>query len=91
MDVEIENIRSAWDWAVEQRQIALLDQSMEGIRHYYVIRRRIHDAEKVFRQAVVHLEAATAGDARRVYASLLCFQDYFSERDEVKQDLHQQA
>jgi tetratricopeptide (TPR) repeat protein len=91
MDVEIENIHSAWDWAVAQHEIALLDQSMEGIRHYSVIRRRIQDAETMFRQAAERLEAVATEDAPRVYARLLCTQGCFSDGDEGKQGLYQQS
>jgi predicted ATPase len=91
MDAEIGNIHSAWDWAVDHHQIALLDQSMEGIRHYSVIRRRIQDAETMFRQAAEHLEAVATGDARRVYARLLCTQGYFTKGDEGKRERYQQS
>jgi DNA-binding SARP family transcriptional activator/predicted ATPase len=91
MDMEIGNIQSAWNWAVAEKQIALLDQSMEGIRHYYAIRRRILDAERVFREAAEHLKAMAEGDERRIYARLLCTQGFFTVGYEGKRELYQRS
>jgi tetratricopeptide (TPR) repeat protein len=40
MDIEIENARASWDWAVEQSQVDRLNRAMEGLCLYYWRRSR---------------------------------------------------
>ncbi len=54
--LEIENVRAAWNWAVEREHLAYLGQAVEGLWLYYDMRRRPDEAEKACRQAVGRLE-----------------------------------
>jgi predicted ATPase/DNA-binding SARP family transcriptional activator/Tfp pilus assembly protein PilF len=91
IDEDIGNFRAAWNWASEQRQAALLEQSIEGFRYYYAIRRLRQEAETAFRQAADRFTTATTGDELRVYARLLSMLGYFSENNDQKKELYQQS
>jgi predicted ATPase/DNA-binding SARP family transcriptional activator len=81
------NIRTAWTWAVEQRQVERLDRAMEGLDHFYWHSGRLREAEAAFQAAAAAAgaaanEAATQGpDARanclRVQARALAWQSHF--------------
>jgi DNA-binding SARP family transcriptional activator/predicted ATPase len=61
--VESENLRAAWDWAVERGQVALVDQSIEPLCYFYKWLGRYEEGEGLCRRAVKGL-AATAGSGR---------------------------
>jgi predicted ATPase/DNA-binding SARP family transcriptional activator len=58
------NIRAAWTWAVEQRQIERLDRAMEGLDHFYWHSGRLREAE-----APLQAAAAAAGAAAEEFAA----------------------
>lgn len=91
MDLEIENARAAWNWAVERRRADLLDHSMEGFRHYFDIRTRWQEAERTFHQAAESFKSGISKDELRIYARLISMQVYFLESSIRKQDLLQQS
>jgi tetratricopeptide (TPR) repeat protein len=72
MDVEIENARSAWEWAVERGQVTWLDQAIEGLCLFYDVRGRSQEGEAACRRAVVRLEAAEGLEATRQEGVLSC-------------------
>ena len=45
LDVEIDNARVAWDWAVERGQVARLDEALEGVCRFYELRLRREEGE----------------------------------------------
>jgi predicted ATPase/DNA-binding SARP family transcriptional activator len=90
MDLEIDNARAAWNWAVEQRRADLVDQAMEGLRHYFAIH-GLQEAEKAFRQATEGFKSGLSGDVLRVYARLLSMQGYFSYGDDRKREFYHQS
>lgn len=90
-DLEIENARTAWNWAVEHRRVDLLDKSIEGFRHYFEIRIRWQEAERAFHQAAENFESATSVNERRVYARLLSLQGHCTYGDERKWQLYHQS
>jgi predicted ATPase/DNA-binding SARP family transcriptional activator len=91
IDEDIGNFRAAWSWTSEQRQANFLEQSMEGFRHYYAIRRLRQEAETAFRQAADRFKTANTGGEFRVYARLLSMRGYFSENSEQKQAFYLQS
>jgi predicted ATPase/DNA-binding SARP family transcriptional activator len=83
MDVEIENARAAWDWAVEQGQVARLDQGMEGLCRFYDRRGRWQEGEATCRTTASRLAPAdslAAVEGVRVRARALVWQSCFNQQ-----------
>jgi len=57
MDVEIDNARAAWDWAVTHQQTERIIRGMEGLCRFYQRRARYPEMETACRSAVEHLHA----------------------------------
>jgi predicted ATPase/predicted Ser/Thr protein kinase len=94
MDVESENARVAWDWAVEQGQVARIDQALDGLCRFYLRRVRYHEGETACRLASEKLEAAASVEGLRVWAKALAWQGCFCRllgRIEVAGQLLQQS
>lgn len=51
MDLEIENIRTAWDWAMSRKQIDGLYQAVDGICELLIWRGLFHEGERICRCA----------------------------------------
>ena len=78
LDVELENIRFAWDWAVEQQASDLLLKSADSLRLFFDVLARYQEAYTFFEQAVNGLD--TNEPAQRlslgymlVYQAWFCF------------------
>jgi tetratricopeptide (TPR) repeat protein len=71
MDLEIENGRAAWTWAVAHRQVTRLAEGVEGIWLYHNRRLRLQEGEAAFQAAVRALEAIDSPQAQRVRAQCL--------------------
>lgn len=54
---EIENVRAAWNWAIEQGQIAAIEQGLGSLFHYYDRRSWFEEGEAAFGRAALSLEA----------------------------------
>jgi DNA-binding SARP family transcriptional activator/predicted ATPase len=69
MEIESENIRAAWTWAVEQAQVERLGRAMEGLERFYWLSGRFRQAEVAFQAA-----ASTCADcaARNNGAKATC-------------------
>jgi predicted ATPase/DNA-binding SARP family transcriptional activator len=80
MDVEIENARAAWDWAVEREQLERLDQAAEGLYLFYGWRMRFQEGESAFRLAAEKLKRTVSGDGVRISAKVTAQQSH-SSRD----------
>ena len=48
IDTDFENIRAAWNWAVEQGNAAMLEPAVEGLYLYLTFRNRLMDGEQLF-------------------------------------------
>jgi DNA-binding SARP family transcriptional activator len=71
MDLEIGNVRAAWDWAVRQGDRKLLRRAGEGLWLYYLRRGLSHEAVAAFHRAASRLRATGAsGDAVSASAAL---------------------
>jgi predicted ATPase len=62
IDVEIENVRAAWKWAVERKHTAYLGRAVEGLCLYYDARRRPHETDAACQLAVERLASEWFGD-----------------------------
>jgi tetratricopeptide (TPR) repeat protein len=49
---DIDNIRSAWAWAVEHRDVSILARACSGLHQLYEMRSWYQDGVEIFRQAV---------------------------------------
>ncbi|MEZ4735088.1 MAG: BTAD domain-containing putative transcriptional regulator [Caldilineaceae bacterium] len=61
--VEIDNVRAAWQWAVEQRAVASLQAAVDPIYDFYQIRSRYLEGKDLFAQAAQQLQAIKDDDA----------------------------
>jgi predicted ATPase len=86
VDVEIDNVRAAWKWAVERGQVEQVDRALEPMAFYYEQRSYFHEGEAAFRLAADMLAcreweigeslAEEPGDRARVWATLLAWQGW---------------
>ena len=65
MDFEIDNVRLAWNWMVEHRQIANLQKSLHSLWRFHDIRGRFQDGMLLMRQAVTMLQRLDETEAAR--------------------------
>jgi predicted ATPase/DNA-binding SARP family transcriptional activator len=82
IEADIENVRAAWHWAVERRQVERLDQAAGGLCHFYERRGRYQEGEVLCRMAVDKLavpsDRGTAVVDLRVLAKVLAWQGVFT-------------
>jgi predicted ATPase/DNA-binding SARP family transcriptional activator len=71
MDLEIENARAAWYWAVAHGQVARLAQGADGMWLYYTWRLRNEEGEAAFRAAAGGLEKTGSPEAQRLRAKCM--------------------
>lgn len=64
---ELENIRAAWQWAVQGALLTELQKGVRGLWFFFDIRGRFQEAEDLFRQAVQLLEQNT--DLRKQFGA----------------------
>jgi predicted ATPase/DNA-binding SARP family transcriptional activator len=80
LDLEIENARAAWDWAVARGEVERLDQALEGLCLFYTVRHRSAEGEAACRLAAEKLQAIARGAELRTLARVLAWQASFSHR-----------
>ena len=56
----IEDIRQAWKWMVERRDLARLDSSIEALYQFYRIRAYFHACRQVFSEAATFLQSTSS-------------------------------
>ncbi len=68
MEVEITNVRAAWDWAVARGEVARVDQALEGLCLFYEWRKRYPEGESACRAVVRRFTSSTplAQEGRKV-------------------------
>jgi tetratricopeptide (TPR) repeat protein len=79
IDREIENVRAAWEWAVEGRQVGRLAQALDGLCRFYKWRVRFQEGETACRTAAHRLEGTAAEDGLRVLASIRTWQSALNQ------------
>lgn len=60
ISINLENIRAAWQWAVQHGRLAILAQSVDGLEAFYDYKGTFHEAEALFGFAVTQLTASVA-------------------------------
>jgi tetratricopeptide (TPR) repeat protein len=65
IEAEIENVRAAWNWAVDQGKIEEIDHSLESLAEFYRIRGRFQEGEQAFARAVQRLAREQSETASR--------------------------
>lgn len=78
IEADVENIKLAWRWAVEQTEVMQLAQAMQGLGRLYSWRGRYQEGEAAFRLAAEGLAAVTSSAGLRVLAKLLAWQGIFT-------------
>jgi tetratricopeptide (TPR) repeat protein len=58
MDADIENVRAAWNWAVERGQVERLDQGIDGLVSFHMWRKRFPEVDALCHIAVQRLSEA---------------------------------
>ncbi len=85
METDSENVRSAWNWAVERGQVEWLDQAIDGLCRLYGWPGYNEEGEAACRMAASKLAsekltATVSGDGLRVWAKILAWQGFFNQR-----------
>jgi len=60
LDLEIEDARAAWAWALERGELALLNEALEGLCLFLCLRSRCQDRAAALRAAAVKLDGSAA-------------------------------
>jgi predicted ATPase len=89
---EIEDVRSAWDWAIEQRQNDILEQALEGLYLFYRGLGRFQEGLAAFSRAaaIQGLGEASPLLLAKLQARLADFHAWLSEYDAAR-DLARQS
>ena len=74
IEADIENIRNAWDWAVQQNQTAQIEQMLESLGRFYEWFGRNQEGDAACQSAV---PVFISEDASRLLANLLIWQATF--------------
>lgn len=64
VDPDVENIRVAWQWMVEERQTALLQRALPGFNRYCQTRRRLRICDNALRFAAEQMETPATNESR---------------------------
>jgi tetratricopeptide (TPR) repeat protein len=80
IEADEENVRTAWSWAVERQNAALLGLALESLCRFYEWRGRFRDGEVACRVAAESLSEASSPIEARVLATLLAWQAFFASR-----------
>jgi DNA-binding SARP family transcriptional activator/predicted ATPase len=78
IEADADNARAAWAWATERRQVARLDQALDGLCMFYEWRVRYREGEAACRLAAGSLAAETSEDGLCVLARILAWQAAFN-------------
>lgn len=67
--VEIDNVRAAWQWAVDQQAMASLQEAVDPLYNFYQIRSRYLEGKDLFARAIAQMQSpAVTNEA----VALLC-------------------
>ncbi len=80
--VEIENVRTAWRWAISQENMALIDQAMTSLFHFYDMRSWFLEGEDLFRRTAemgrTVVTRVPTDENKVVWGKLLARQGWFT-------------
>ena len=78
IEVALENIKAAWNWAADQGYVEYLDQAIFSLADFYYWRIRWQEGEGLCRVAAEKLTSVTSKDGVRVRAKALTEQGRFN-------------
>lgn len=73
---ELANIRTAWEWAVDQQQADLLTLAAFSLFYFYELRGLLHEGETAFRLAAESLQQNGGAAGRETQVALCAMQAY---------------
>jgi predicted ATPase/DNA-binding SARP family transcriptional activator len=76
----IDNVRAAWRWAIENDKVTEIGQGLESLHLFYYARGWVHEGHDALRDAAAKLEPADSPGAKRVLGRLLARQGRFAYR-----------
>ena len=97
MDVENNNVRAAWSWAVKHGQVNSLSGGMKGLGLFYDWRARYKEGERAFRVVAENIAASDSAQSieeLKLWASALAWQARFNQRlgrVEIARELAQES
>jgi predicted ATPase/predicted Ser/Thr protein kinase len=88
---ELQNARLAWQWAIEQYDLAALDRALESLYLFYELRGRFLEGEQLFQQAAAleGQETAAVLIRARLQARRAVFYEGLSRFDEAQRILQE--
>ncbi len=97
MGQESENLRLAWDWAVQQLNLEFLNQAIEPLYHFYQIQSRYQEGKDLFSRAWASLQQSSATREEslkndvsvRILARSGAFSYFLCEYDAASQSLQE--
>jgi predicted ATPase len=78
LEADAENLRAAWDWAVQQGGVNRLAQALEALNLFYERRGRYQEGEFACRLAAEKLQATDSLDGQRLLTRVLAWQGNFN-------------
>jgi hypothetical protein len=75
IEADGENARAAWEWAAQRQNVALIDQAIDSLGHFYEWQGRAEEGAAAYRLAGA-LVGSSAPEAQRVHARLLAWQSW---------------
>jgi predicted ATPase/DNA-binding SARP family transcriptional activator/Tfp pilus assembly protein PilF len=80
ISAEVENVRTAWRWAVAGRHVEAMARAMEGLHRFYDIRGWLQEGKDAFEQAAAALGGARGAGVDGVLGRALARQAWFCFR-----------
>ena len=59
IEVDLENVRRAWAWAIENGSFEAVEQALESLYEFYLIQSRFQEGHDTFGRAVTRIQAET--------------------------------
>jgi predicted ATPase/DNA-binding CsgD family transcriptional regulator len=78
LKTELDNIRTAWNWAITQGQMDRLEQAMESLATLYQWMGRYRDGEESFRTLAIKMASSNSENGQRCLAKALIWQASFN-------------
>jgi predicted ATPase/DNA-binding CsgD family transcriptional regulator len=78
LKTELDNIHTAWNWAIHQGQMDRLEQAMESLANLYQWMGRYRDGEESFRTLATKVASSNTENGGRLLAKALIWQARFN-------------
>jgi predicted ATPase len=78
VEIDIENVRAGWLWAVDQGRLDIIEKSLDGLYSFCTTHALSQELNALLENAVAILETVTSGpENRTIYAKLLTLRCWF--------------